>query len=65
MKEIIDSMNNEIERLRRENSILREVLKDHLTANILMAWHEMSDEEAEAQAEKEITWMVQHNEGAE
>lgn len=55
----------ERERLKRENAILREELQWYMALDIQRTWTEMSDEEAGAQAEKEITHMVLHNEGAE
>ena len=62
---MIDMMATEIDRLRRENALLRKELHRYLVLDIQRTWLEMSDEEAEEQAEKEITWMVLHNEGAE
>jgi regulator of replication initiation timing len=59
----------ENEMLKRENTILRQELKHRISSDILCteAPHllDMTKEQADAQAEKEITWMVAHNEGAE
>ena len=52
---------------RRENAFLRSELKHRISSDILFTevHHDMTKEEADAQAEKEITWLVAHNEGAE
>jgi len=57
----------ENDRLKRENSVLRSELKHRISSDILFTEtdRDMTKEEADAQAEKEITWMVLHNEGAE
>ena len=65
MADEIDGLHEILERLKRENAILREELQWYMTLDIQRTWTEMSDEEADAQAEKEITWLVLHNEGAE
>jgi len=62
---MIEMMATEIDRLRRENAILRQKLKKYMTDEMHMYGPDMTDEEAEALVEKEITWMVLHNEGAE
>jgi len=55
--------------LRRENAILRSELKRRISSDILFTevphLLDMTKEEADAQAEKEITWLIAHNEGAE
>jgi hypothetical protein len=61
----VEEEREERDRLKRENAILREELQWYMTLDIQRTWTEMSDEEADAQAEKEITWLVLHNEGAE
>ena len=55
------------ERLKRENAILRSELKHRISSDIIFTEtdRDMTKEEAGAQAEKEITWMIAHNEGAE
>lgn len=55
---------DEVERLRRENSILRQELKFSLVDEI-MNMYDVTEEEADTQAEQQITWLVAHNEGAE
>jgi len=57
-------MRDEHDRLKRENAILRKELKDHVV-NHMVEVYDMSEEEAFEEAEKEITHMVLHNEGAE
>lgn len=49
---------------RRENAILREKLKYYLAEEIWINGS-MTPEQADVEAEKEITHMVLHNEGAE
>jgi hypothetical protein len=61
---MVEMMATEIDRLRRENAILRRELKFALI-NDIMDTHDVTEEEADAQAEVEITWLVAHNEGAE
>jgi predicted nuclease with TOPRIM domain len=56
---------NEIERLKRENAVLREELQYRLEEIYGVCYSEMTDEEAEEAAEQYITHMVLHNEGAE
>jgi hypothetical protein len=59
----------EIEHLKRENAFLRSELKHRISSDILFTevphLLDMTKEEADAQAEKEITWLIAHNEGAE
>lgn len=55
---------DELEQLRRENSILRQELKDRLVSEWIVNY-EMNEELAEQAAERYIVLMVQHNEGAE
>jgi TRAP-type C4-dicarboxylate transport system substrate-binding protein len=57
-------MRDERDRLKRENAILRKELKDYVV-NHMVEVYDMSEEEAFEEAEKEITHMVLHNEGAE
>ena len=57
-------MRDEVARLKRENSILRRELKDHVV-NKLIDTYDLSEEEAYEEADREITHMVLHNEGAE
>jgi hypothetical protein len=54
----------EIEQLRRENSILRHELKLRL-GNEFIESFEFSEHDAEVAAERYITHMIAHNEGAE
>ena len=59
----------ENEALKRENAILKQELKRRISSDILFTevphLLDMTKEEADAQAEKEITWLIAHNEGAE
>jgi len=57
-------MREERDRLKRENAILREKLKDHVVNNLIETY-DLSEEEAFEEADREITHMVLHNEGAE
>lgn len=56
---------NENQRLIRENSILREELKYRLSSEHWEMNHDMSIEEADRLAERDIVGMIAHNEGAE
>lgn len=56
---------NENQRLKRENSILRSELKYHLSAEYWNFSHDMSVEEADRLAERDIIHLIAHNEGAE
>jgi hypothetical protein len=57
-------MRDECDRLKRENFILRHELKICLV-NEFIENYEFSEDEAEEAAEREITGIVLHNEGAE
>ena len=63
----IFKLENTVERLKRENAILRSELKHRISSDIIFTEtdRDMTKEQADAQAEKEITWMIAHNEGAE
>jgi hypothetical protein len=65
MADELADMRDERDRLRRENSILREELQYRLEEIYGICYTEMSDDEAEAAAEQYITQLVLHNEGAE
>lgn len=54
-----------IEMLERENDFLRKELKYHLVSDFMEVSPNMSEEEAEKIAEREIVQMIAHNEGAE
>ena len=58
-------MRDERDRLKRENSILREELQYRLEEIYGICYNEMTDDEAEEVAEAYITQLVLHNEGAE
>jgi hypothetical protein len=60
-------MRDERDRLKRENAFLRSELKHRISSDILFTEtdSDLTKEQADAQAEKEITWMIAHNEGAE
>jgi len=64
MADEIDGLHEILERLKRENAILRKELKDYVV-NHMVEICDMSEEEAFEEADKEIAWMVEHNEGAE
>lgn len=55
----------ENERLRRENSILRQELEYRIVSEMLANFDEMSEEECVEHAKQFITWVVLHEEGAE
>lgn len=57
-------MRDEIARLKRENSILRHELELRLV-NEFIDNYEFSEHDAEVAAERSITHMIAHNEGAE
>lgn len=59
-----DFMVNEVQRLKRENSILRSELKDRLVSE-WAAIYDMTQERAEKDAEQYIVHAIAHNEGAE
>lgn len=61
---MIEMMATEIDRLRRENAILRQELKFAIVDDI-MNMNDVTEEEADSQAEQQITWLIAHNEGAE
>ena len=65
MADEIDGLHEILERLKRENAILRQHLKKYMVDELQMYGRDITDKEADAQAEKEITWLVLHNEGAE
>ncbi|MGI9142702.1 MAG: hypothetical protein ACR2IJ_05880 [Fluviibacter sp.] len=58
-------LRDERDRLHRENSILRQELKYRLSSEHWEMNHDMSIEEADRLAERDIIQMVAHNEGAE
>ena len=64
MNTLMVEMTREIQVLKRENAILREELKDHIVNNLIEAY-DINEAEATEEAEKQITWMIAHNEGAE
>jgi len=59
---MIEMMATEIDRLRRENAVLREKLKFYIIEDYIDSY---DAEEAEKAAERDITHMVLHHEGAE
>jgi cell shape-determining protein MreC len=58
-------MRDEVARLKRENTILREELQYRLEEIYGMCYTEMTDDEAEKAAEQYVIHLVAHNEGAE
>lgn len=64
LNEHINALQDEVERLKRENSILRSELKERLVFEWVVNYG-MTEEEAEKGAEPFITNLVLHNEGAE
>lgn len=63
-RELVGYMEDKLERLERENSILRHELKERLVSEWIVNY-EMSEEETEKAADQYIIQMVAHNEGAE
>ena len=63
-RELVGYMEDKLERLERENSILRSELKERLVSEWL-AHYEMDEKVAEEAAEQYIIHMIAHNEGAE
>ena len=63
-RELVGYMEDKLERLERENSILRSELKERLVSEWIVNY-EMSEEETEKAADQYIIHMVAHNEGAE
>lgn len=57
-------MRDEVARLKRENTVLRETLKISLVNDFIENF-EFTEDEAEVAAEREIVHMIAHNEGAE
>jgi hypothetical protein len=64
MSAVIIFLEQRIDILERENSILRSELKLRLV-NEFIENYEFSEDEAEEAAEREVTGLVLHNEGAE
>ena len=65
MADELADMRDEVARLKRENSILREELQYRLEEIYGMCYTEMADDEAEKAAEQYVIHLVAHNEGAE
>ena len=63
-RELVGYMEDEIARLERENTALRSELKLRLS-NEFIENFEFSEHDAEVAAERSITHMIAHNEGAE
>lgn len=63
-RELVGYMEDKLERLERENSILRSEFKILLVNNNIENYY-MSEDAAEEDAEKWLTHLVAHNEGAE
>jgi hypothetical protein len=63
-RELVGYMEDKIEQLERENSILRSELKERLISEFI-GNYEMSEDEAEEAAEQHLVHMVAHYEGAE
>lgn len=64
-QELVGYMEDKLERLERENKILREELRYRLEEIYGMCYTEMTDEEIEKAAEQYVIHLVAHNEGAE
>lgn len=64
-RELVGYLEDKIERLERENAILREELHRLIALDHWELNPGMSDEEADRLAERDIVHLINHNEGAE
>lgn len=64
-RELVGYLEDKIERLERENAILRSELHRLIALDHWELNPGMSDEEADRLAERDIVHLINHNEGAE